>query len=80
MRVGVPEGLARLPELARNVFWTWHPPSQELFARLDPELWERTEHNPVRLLEETRNLEDAAEDAGLVALYYRAVADLQRFS
>ncbi len=79
MRIDVPEQLARLPELARNIFWSWHPPSQELFSRLDPGLWERTEHNPVRLLLETENLGRAAEDADLVVLYRRALEDLDSY-
>jgi starch phosphorylase len=79
MRENVPERLGRLPELARNIFWTWHPASQELFARLDPDLWERTEHNPVRLLQETENLAGAAEDAGLVASYHLALRDFDRY-
>ena len=79
MRERVPERLSRLPELARNILWTWRPGTQELFSRLDPELWERTEHNPVRLLQETENLQRAAEDPGVVALYGLAVGDLDRY-
>ncbi|PLS85200.1 MAG: alpha-glucan phosphorylase [Actinobacteria bacterium] len=79
MRERVPENLSRLPELARNILWTWRPETQELFSRLDPELWEKTEHNPVRLLRETENLERAAEDPGTVALYSLAVQDLDRY-
>ena len=31
-----------------NLRWTWHPPTQDLFASLDPEAWERSGHDPVR--------------------------------
>jgi starch phosphorylase len=79
MRERIPEGLSRLPELARNILWTWRPQTQALFSRLDPELWESTEHNPIRLLHETNNLERAAEDPGIVALYNLAVQDLDRY-
>ncbi len=79
MRERIPEGLSRLPELARNILWTWRPQTQGLFSRLDPELWESTEHNPVRLLHETNNLERTAEDPGTVALYELAVQDLDRY-
>jgi starch phosphorylase len=79
MPTNVPERLARLPELARNIHWTWHPASQELFSRLDPELWESTEHNPLRLLAETQNLEAAAGDAGFVASYLLALRDLDDY-
>lgn len=79
MHIRVPERLSRLPELARNIHWTWHPPSQELFSRLDPDLWEGTEHNPVRLLAETENLETAAADAGFVASYHLALRDFDDY-
>ena len=79
MRERIPERLSRLPELARNILWTWRPQTQALFSRLDPEIWESTEHNPVRLLDETENLGRAAEDPGIVALYELAVGDLDRY-
>lgn len=73
MQINVPERLSRLPELASNLFFAWHPPSRGLFSRLDPDLWENTEHNPVRLLAETGNLEGADDDPDFVDLYHRAL-------
>lgn len=75
----VPGRLDRLPELARNLLWSWRPASRDLFARLDGELWEETEHNPVRLLAETGNLDAAAGDAAFVAAYHEAVRDLDSY-
>ena len=73
MHTNIPPRLERLPSLAYNLFWTWSPPAQKLFAGLDPELWEATEHNPVRLLQETTNLSNAAEDPDFVRDYDRAL-------
>ncbi|MGI8911120.1 MAG: alpha-glucan family phosphorylase [Rubrobacteraceae bacterium] len=78
-RDDIPVRLGRLPELAYNLFWTWRPEIQKLFVRLDPELWEATEHNPVWLLRETANLEAAAEDAGFVDAYHLALRDLDAY-
>jgi starch phosphorylase len=75
----VPRRLERLPELAHNLFWTWQDEARELFRRLDPELWEVTQHNPVRLLQETRNLEAAAEDAGFVEAYQHSLCNLDGY-
>ncbi|HEX6710227.1 MAG TPA: DUF3417 domain-containing protein, partial [Rubrobacter sp.] len=75
----IPRRLERLPELAHNLFWTWQVEARELFERLDPELWEITEHNPVRLLKETGNLEAAAEDADFVEVYNRTLRDLDSY-
>jgi starch phosphorylase len=46
----LPRGISRLGELAYNLWWTWQPKAQRLFARIDNDLWERTAHNPLRLL------------------------------
>jgi starch phosphorylase len=46
----LPRRINRLGELAYNLWWTWNPDSQRLFERIDKELWERVNHNPVRFL------------------------------
>ncbi|MDQ4106923.1 MAG: alpha-glucan family phosphorylase [Actinomycetota bacterium] len=79
MHIDIPAPLRRLPDLAYNLLWTWNPGTQKLFSRLDPELWDDTEHNPVRLLQETRNLDAAAEDPDFVATYDRAVRDFDAY-
>jgi starch phosphorylase len=51
VRAGLPEPLAELGTLATNLRWTWHPPTQDLFAAVDPQRWERL-GDPLRLLAE----------------------------
>ena len=46
----MPRPLERLPELARNLWWSWHTEARELFRGLDETLWRESRHNPVRLL------------------------------
>src|SRR6266700_3668465 len=41
----IPESLSRLPELAGNLFFSWHRPTRALFEDLDPELWNQTVDN-----------------------------------
>jgi len=67
----LPKRLARLGELAYNLWWTWHPEAARLFGRLDYDLWERLGHNPIRLLNEIGRprLNQAAKDADYLALY-----------
>jgi starch phosphorylase len=79
VNIDVPRRLRRLPELAYNLFWTWQPEARRLFTRLDPELWEKTEHNPVRLLLETGLLEEAAADADFVDAYHRVLKDFDDY-
>ncbi len=47
----VPRELARLRELAQNVWWCWHDYAKALFMALNPQLWEAC-RNPLRMLEE----------------------------
>ena len=53
----------RLRELARNLYWTWHPRVIEIFRDLDKALWREVGHNPVvflsRLSEEVLQKEAA---------------------
>ncbi|MGH8671151.1 MAG: DUF3417 domain-containing protein, partial [Burkholderiales bacterium] len=35
----IPKKLARLQELADNLWYAWNLPTRELFARLNPALW-----------------------------------------
>ncbi|MCA1982304.1 alpha-glucan family phosphorylase [Nocardioides nematodiphilus] len=50
VRPVLPEPLSALGVLAGNLRWSWHPPTQDVFAAVDPEVWESVEHDPVRLL------------------------------
>ena len=43
----LPEAIGRLRELARNLWWCWHPECHELFTAINPEVWESSGHNPV---------------------------------
>jgi starch phosphorylase len=48
-KIALPEKVARLRELAYDLWWSWHPPAARLFAWIDPDRWRRY-HNPLQLL------------------------------
>src|SRR5919197_3168506 len=77
----VPAALEPLRVLARNLRWSWHPPTQEVFAAMDPEGWEASGHNPLRMLNEAdpARLERAAADPELLARLRVALDDLDRY-
>src|ERR1700745_441190 len=60
----LPAGLEPLREMSFNLWWTWEPSARRLFRQLDPELWNRTNHNPVRMLQLSRQarLEEVSQD------------------
>ena len=50
VRPVLPERLAALGDLANNLRWSWHHPTQDIFASIDPQAWAAVGHDPVRLL------------------------------
>lgn len=45
------ERLKPLEELSQNLWWSWNHDAIRLFTSVDPELWEKSEYNPVDLLD-----------------------------
>ncbi|MFF4566529.1 glycosyltransferase family 1 protein [Streptomyces sp. NPDC001435] len=64
VRPVLPEPLRPLSDLARNLRWSWHTETRELFQSVDPERWAASEGDPVRLLGSVRpgRLAELAED------------------
>ncbi|MBV9313397.1 MAG: alpha-glucan family phosphorylase [Pseudonocardia sp.] len=81
VRAQLPEPLASLQELAANLRWSWHPPTQDLFASLDSSAWTRVGNDPVRLLGEvsSRRLAELARDDELVDRVRALAADLASY-
>src|SRR5256885_1940172 len=46
----LPERIAGLATLARNLSWSWNHDARALFRSIDPTLWRLTRHNPFALL------------------------------
>ncbi len=42
--------LARADQLARNLWWTWHPEVADLFREIDVDAWIANNHNPIAML------------------------------
>jgi glycogen phosphorylase len=77
----VPGPLARLPELAANLFFSWHRPIRALFEDLDSELWKQTNGNPrllLRCINQSR-LEQCARDEEYLARYRVALETLDAY-
>ncbi|WP_369042404.1 glycosyltransferase family 1 protein [Streptomyces sp. Midd1] len=50
VRPVLPEPLHLLSDLARNLRWSWHAETRDLFQSVDPERWAASDGDPVRLL------------------------------
>ncbi len=60
----LPARLEPLREMVFNLWWTWEPSARRLYRHLDTALWTKVNHNPVRMLQLTRQarLDELAED------------------
>lgn len=72
----IPAAIARLPELASNLSFSWHRPTRALFEDLDPQLWQQTSGNPRLMLRCIGQdvLERAAHDETYLRRYREAIA------
>lgn len=50
----LPRQIQRLSELSYNLWWTWNKDAQRLFSRIDRDLWERVNHNPILFLQQVK--------------------------
>ena len=81
VRTVLPEPLQPLEELVLNLRWSWHPETLDLFASVDPDLWEETRHDPVRLLGEVsaERLAALTNDRRFLRALGDAVDDLREY-
>ncbi len=64
VRPRLPEAVAALDSLARDLRWSWDRPTRNLFASIDNTIWETGGHDPLRLLAEvpSSRLDELADD------------------
>lgn len=80
-RSTLPSSLTSLYDLATNLRWSWHAPTQALFEELDPTLWAHVGEDAWRMLAELppARLEAAAADAAYAGRVRAAAADLASY-
>ncbi len=77
----LPPALEPLRTLARNLFWTWNTDAAALFERIDRDAWEKTNHNPVRLLQvaPVETMQALAADHGFLLHLERVTASFEGY-
>jgi len=81
VRPRVPESLQPLFELSTNLWFVWNYEAEDLFRRMNPDLWETTRRNPVGFLcrISQRDLHALAKDEGFIAHLERVKQDFDRY-
>ncbi|AXE23057.1 DUF3417 domain-containing protein [Streptomyces globosus] len=81
VRPVLPPPLLPLADLARNLRWSWHTETRELFQSVDPEGWQAASGDPVRLLGSVSaaRLDALASDRRFLRRLAVAAADLDDY-
>ncbi|WP_205754589.1 alpha-glucan family phosphorylase [Pseudarthrobacter sp. NamB4] len=81
VRTVLPEPIRPLARLASNLRWSWHRPTRELFAGLNPRLWEESGQDPVGFLGmvSREELQQLAANQSVVERVRAAEEDLDRY-
>ena len=81
VRPSLPPELSALEELAFNLRWSWDDQTRDLFRWVDPDLWDASVHDPVRLLGlvPRERLDALARDAGFKRFLGEVRSELQRY-
>ncbi|MBI3297811.1 MAG: alpha-glucan family phosphorylase [Elusimicrobia bacterium] len=80
-KIHLPERIARLEEVAYNLWWSWNLSARGLFKTIDRTLWQETHHNPVAVLVKCRRevLDAKAKDPAFLQWYDSVVAQFDEY-
>ncbi len=77
----LPSEIKRLEELAHNFYFAWSPEARQVFRFINPKLWTKVNHNPVKFLREVqqRDLDRSASDPEYLSLYKRVMREFDEY-
>ena len=77
----LPKRIGRLTEIANNLWWSWNTEFLRLFKKIDPDLWETCEKNPVKFLKavDQEKIENASKDIMFLKEYDKIVEDFDGY-
>jgi len=77
----LPERLAVLEEMARNLWFSWDPEAVALFRSVDQNLWDETGHNPLAILRRLAEdrIHEILDDEGFLLEMDRIAAEFKRY-
>jgi starch phosphorylase len=77
----IPEALKALHELSKNLWFGWNPDGEDVFRRINPDLWEATRKNPVAFLSglHQKELQTLCRDEGFIAHLERVEREFMRY-
>ncbi len=77
----LPKNINRLQEIANNLWWSWNTEFLRLFKKIDKDLWETVDKNPVKFLKRVsqERIEMAAKDDKFIKEYNKVVKNFDDY-
>ena len=77
----LPKRIDKLSEVANNLWWSWNTEFLRLFQKIDKDLWEESDKNPVKFLKRVsqEKLEEASKNLSFLKEYDRVVDNFEAY-
>ena len=77
----LPEQLAGLEMLCKNLWWCWNDDAKALFKSIDAELWHKSGHNPMEILDKVslNRYNELAKDEDFLARMNRVINEFYTY-
>ena len=77
----LPKRIEKLSEISNNLWWSWNTEFLRLFQKIDKDLWEESEKNPVKFLKRVsqEKLDNASKNAMFLKEYDKLVDNLENY-
>ena len=77
----LPKRIEKLAEISNNLWWSWNTEFLRLFQKIDRDLWEQSNKNPIKFLKHVsqERLELAAKDVTFLKEYDKVVENFEGY-
>ena len=77
----LPKRINKLGDISNNLWWSWNSDFLKLFKKIDSDLWENCEKNPVKFLKlvSQERLENVSKDLVFLKEYDKVVNDFEDY-
>ena len=77
----LPKRIEKLSEISNNLWWSWNTEFLRLFQKIDKDLWEESEKNPVKFLKRVsqEKLDNASKNAMFLKEYDKLVDNFENY-
>lgn len=77
----LPGALSGIEVLCKNLWWCWNENAKAVFSEIDPELWHKSGHNPMEILDKVslKRYEQLAKDEAFVSKLNAVLAEFNAY-